>query len=86
MDYLQEIAELREELRRHSIAYYDKDAPTISDFEYDAMMRRLEIWKRSTRRPLRRTRRRSTSAVTDRRNSRPCTMPFRLNRSAMFFL
>ena len=42
MDYLQEIAELREELRRHSIAYYDKDAPTISDFEYDAMMRRLE--------------------------------------------
>ena len=27
MDYLQEIAELREELRRHSIAYYDKDAP-----------------------------------------------------------
>ena len=42
MDYLQEIAELRAELRRHSIAYYDKDAPTISDFEYDAMMRRLE--------------------------------------------
>ena len=42
MGYLQEIAELREELRRHSIAYYDKDAPTISDFEYDAMMRRLE--------------------------------------------
>ena len=55
MDYLQEIAELREELRRHSIAYYDKDA------------------------------RRSTSAVTVRRNSRPCTMPFRLNRSATFF-
>ena len=26
MDYLQEIAELRAELRRHSIAYYDKDA------------------------------------------------------------
>ena len=42
MDYLQEITELRAELRRHSIAYYDKDAPTISDFEYDAMMRRLE--------------------------------------------
>ena len=42
MDYLQEIAELRAELCRHSIAYYDKDAPTISDFEYDAMMRRLE--------------------------------------------
>ena len=43
MDYLQEIEQLRSELRRHSEAYYDKDAPTISDFEYDAMMRRLEI-------------------------------------------
>ena len=43
MDYLQEIEQLRADLRRHSIAYYDKDAPTISDFEYDAMMRRLEI-------------------------------------------
>ena len=80
MDYLQEIAELREELRRHSIAYYDKDAPTISDFEYDAMMRRLENLE-----PLRRTRRRSTLAVTVRRNYRPCTTPFRLSRSAMFF-
>ena len=41
-DYLQEIQTLREELHRHSVAYYDQDAPTISDFEYDAMMRRLE--------------------------------------------
>lgn len=42
MDYLQEIEFLRSELRRHSQAYYDQDAPTISDFEYDAMMRKLE--------------------------------------------
>lgn len=41
MDILQEIASLREELLRHNKAYYDNDAPTISDFEYDAMMRRL---------------------------------------------
>lgn len=41
MDDLQEIQTLREELRRHSLAYYDQDAPTISDFEYDALMRRL---------------------------------------------
>lgn len=85
MDYLQEIAELREELRRHSIAYYDKDAPTISDFEYDAMMRRLENLEAEHPETVRRTRRRSTSAVTVRRNSRPCTIPFRLNRSATFF-
>lgn len=41
MDTKEEIEKLREELRRHSSAYYDKDAPLISDFEYDAMMRRL---------------------------------------------
>ncbi len=41
MDTKEELEKLREELRRHSSAYYDKDAPLISDFEYDAMMRRL---------------------------------------------
>ena len=41
MEPVQEINELREELRRHNTAYYDNDAPTISDFEYDALMRRL---------------------------------------------
>ena len=41
MDTKEEIEKLREELRLHSSAYYDKDAPLISDFEYDAMMRRL---------------------------------------------
>jgi len=42
MDIRQEIEALREELRKHNTAYYDNDAPTISDFEYDAMMRTLE--------------------------------------------
>lgn len=41
MDIQQEINSLREEIHRHNIAYYDNDAPTISDFEYDALMRRL---------------------------------------------
>ena len=41
MDAQTEIAKLSEELKRHGKAYYDLDAPTISDFEYDALMRRL---------------------------------------------
>lgn len=41
MDAKTEIAKLTDELRRHGKAYYDLDAPTISDFEYDALMRRL---------------------------------------------
>ena len=46
MDELREIQELREEMLRHSRAYYDLDAPTISDFEYDALMRRLRELER----------------------------------------
>ena len=42
MDELREIQELRAELLKHSRSYYDLDAPTISDFEYDALMRRLK--------------------------------------------
>ncbi|NCB73877.1 MAG: NAD-dependent DNA ligase LigA [Clostridia bacterium] len=41
MDAKTEIEKLSEELKRHGKAYYDLDAPTISDFEYDALMRRL---------------------------------------------
>ncbi len=37
----QEIERLREELSRHNHNYYVMDNPTISDFEYDAMMQRL---------------------------------------------
>ncbi len=33
--------ELAEELREHQFAYYAKDAPTISDGEYDALLRQL---------------------------------------------
>lgn len=42
MDVKQEIEELRSELVQHNRAYYDFDAPTIPDHEYDALMRRLE--------------------------------------------
>ena len=41
MDAQTEITKLTEELKRHGKAYYDLDAPVISDFEYDALMRRL---------------------------------------------
>lgn len=33
---------LREEIRQHDYAYYVKDEPTISDYEYDALMRALQ--------------------------------------------
>lgn len=42
MDIKHEIEALRKELIKHNKAYYDNDAPTISDFEYDAMLRKLE--------------------------------------------
>ncbi|MHB8964068.1 MAG: NAD-dependent DNA ligase LigA, partial [Saccharofermentanales bacterium] len=42
MDPLKEIQELRAKIEYHSKLYYEKDSPEISDFEYDAMLRRLE--------------------------------------------
>ena len=42
MDVQTEIERLRAELEAHNHAYYNLDSPTISDFEYDALMRRLE--------------------------------------------
>lgn len=36
------IKELREQLEYHNKKYYDEDAPEISDFEYDSMLRTLE--------------------------------------------
>jgi len=36
-----EAQRLRDEIRRHDYLYYVKDAPVISDAEYDALMRRL---------------------------------------------
>lgn len=37
-----EIAALREQIRYHGRKYYTEDNPEISDFEYDALFRRLE--------------------------------------------
>lgn len=42
MDPLQEIQKLRQELNHHNYQYYVLDQPTISDFEYDRMLRQLE--------------------------------------------
>jgi len=41
MDAKAEIKKLVEELNEHNHRYYVMDEPTISDFEYDALMRRL---------------------------------------------
>ncbi|MDO8757027.1 MAG: NAD-dependent DNA ligase LigA, partial [Elusimicrobiota bacterium] len=37
-----EAAALRRELREHNRRYYEQDAPTVSDSEYDALMARLK--------------------------------------------
>ncbi len=42
MDPREEIRKLTAELNEHSYRYYVQDAPTISDFEYDAKYRHLE--------------------------------------------
>ncbi len=41
MDTKAELEQLRETLQTNARAYYELDAPTITDFEYDALMRRL---------------------------------------------
>lgn len=38
----EEAAQLRAELQQHNQRYYQQDAPSISDLEYDQMMRRLQ--------------------------------------------
>lgn len=42
MDYRQEIRELREKLNEAARLYYVLDAPTMSDYEYDHLYRRLQ--------------------------------------------
>ena len=42
MNIEQHIKELREALHRHNHNYYVKNAPEISDFEFDALMRELQ--------------------------------------------
>ena len=42
MTVLEEITQLRQTLEYHSRKYYVEDNPEIEDYEYDAMLRRLE--------------------------------------------
>lgn len=42
MDSRKRILELRESLHRHNYLYYVKNAPVISDFEFDALMHELQ--------------------------------------------
>ena len=42
MTILEEITHLRSEIEKNNRLYYDLDAPVISDYEYDMMMRRLK--------------------------------------------
>lgn len=42
MDYRDEMKELREKLNRNAYLYYVMDAPTMPDYEYDLLNRRLE--------------------------------------------
>ncbi|MDE6107923.1 MAG: NAD-dependent DNA ligase LigA, partial [Oscillospiraceae bacterium] len=42
MDIAQEVQQLREELNRANYEYYMLDAPTMSDYDFDHKLRRLE--------------------------------------------
>lgn len=42
MDYREEMKQLRDHLNEHAYLYYVLDAPTMSDYEYDRLNRRLE--------------------------------------------
>ena len=42
MDVQGQLEQLRRELNEHNYAYYVLDDPSISDFEYDRLLRRLE--------------------------------------------
>ena len=42
MDVAQQIERLRTELREHNHRYYVLDQPTISDFEFDQLLKRLQ--------------------------------------------
>ena len=41
MDYREEMKELRDRLNHNAYLYYVLDAPTMSDYEYDMLNRRL---------------------------------------------
>ena len=42
MDYREEMKALRDTLNEHGYRYYVLDAPIISDYEYDHLLRKLE--------------------------------------------
>ncbi|MEZ4852638.1 MAG: NAD-dependent DNA ligase LigA, partial [Flavobacterium sp.] len=42
MDVFAEITALRNELNEHNYSYYVLDNPTISDFEFDAKLKKLQ--------------------------------------------
>lgn len=42
MDIRTQAAQLRADLNEHNYRYYVLDAPTISDMEYDRLLRQLE--------------------------------------------
>ena len=42
MNYREEMKQLRDTLNAHGYRYYVLDDPTISDYEYDRMLRQLE--------------------------------------------
>lgn len=46
MDYREEMKQLRETLNANGYLYYVLDAPTMSDYEYDHLLRRLEDLER----------------------------------------
>jgi len=42
MSVEERIEALRAEINKHNKLYYENDAPVISDFEYDRLLRELE--------------------------------------------
>lgn len=47
MDEIKEIQELRRRLEQYNYEYYVLDAPTVRDYEYDMLLRRLEELERA---------------------------------------
>ena len=70
-DVKREIEALRAEIEEHNRHYYDEDAPVISDFEYDALLRRLRSLRPPIRSSTTQSRPRSTWAARPRAPSPP---------------
>jgi len=64
----EKIEELRRQLEYHNFRYYVENAPEISDFEFDTMMREL-IWNGRTPNCPTPIRPRCVSEATSRRSS-----------------